>query len=138
MQSQRAEAGNKTTIIVRPDQKSFLRKDDYFPRYLCLMPYPTAPTTFDELVRLIPPRGANNRYRFTATHKPFELEIGRNETNIVQLSFSAPGDRTTFWPCIRTVESLTSQRAIWSHWQRFLEDPESYLTWKHIGNSAAA
>jgi len=34
---------------------------------------------------------------------------------------------------VRTVESLTSQRAVWSHWQKFLEDPDDYLTWKHIG-----
>jgi hypothetical protein len=103
-----------------------------------LMIYPPAPTTFDELVKLIPPRGATNRYRFIAADKPFDLQIGRNELNIVFLSFRVPDDKTTFWPCIRTVESLTSQRAIWSHWQKFLEDPDSYLTWKYIGDSAAA
>ena len=102
------------------------------------MSYPAAPTTFDELIKLIPQRGGAIRYRFTAADKPFELHIGRNEANIVHMSFSAPDENTTFWPCIRTVESLTSQRAIWSHWERFLEDPDSYLTWKYIGNSAAA
>jgi hypothetical protein len=110
--------------------------------YCCLnlrpVPYPPAPTTFDELLKLIPPRGATNRYRFTVANAPFELHIGRNEVNIVHLSFSTPDGHTTFWPCIRTVESLTSRRAVWSHWQRFLEDPGSYLTWKYIGNSAAA
>jgi hypothetical protein len=100
--------------------------------------YPPAPTTFDELVKLIPPRGAINRYRFISADKPFELGIARNQANIVYLSFCTPDDRATFWSCVRTVESLTSQRAVWSQWQRFLEDPDSYLTWKYIGNSAAA
>jgi hypothetical protein len=97
--------------------------------------YPPAPTTFDELVKLIPSRGSICKHRFVVADKPFELQIGRNEANIVHLSFSAPDDHTTFWPCIRTVESLTSQRAIWSHSQRFLEDPDSYLTWKYIGKA---
>jgi hypothetical protein len=37
------------------------------------MLYLPAPTTFDELVKLIPPRGDTNRYRFVVTEKPFEL-----------------------------------------------------------------
>lgn len=35
--------------------------------------------------------------------------------------------------CVRTVESLTSQRAVWTHYQKFLADPDSYLTWKYVG-----
>jgi len=53
--------------------------------------------------------------------------------NVVFLEFCAPDDRTTFLPCIRTVESLTAQRVIWHHWQQFLSDPDSYLSWKYIG-----
>ena len=106
--------------------------------YLQYMPYPSAPATFDELIQLIPPRGSTNVYRFQSADKPFELRIGRNSSNIVYLNFCTPDDTATFWPCVRTIESLTSQRAIWAHWQRFLEDPDSYLAWKYIGNSAAA
>jgi hypothetical protein len=101
------------------------------------MTYQPPPTTFDDLVKLIPARGTTSRYRFIAADKPFELQIGRNEANIVHLSFSTPDDRTTFWPCVRTVESLTSQRAVWSHWQRFLAEPDDYLTWKYIGKPLA-
>jgi hypothetical protein len=101
---------------------------------LCVI-YPPAPITFDELIKLIPPRGATNRCRFIAAGRPFELQIGRNQLNIVFLSFQVPNDKANFWPCIRTVESLTSQRSIWSHWQKFLEDPDGYLTWKYIGKA---
>ena len=97
------------------------------------MPYPPAPTTFEDLIQLIPPRGTIGKHRFIVAGKPFELEISRNETNIVFLSFRAPDGKTTYWPCIRTVESLTRQRIIWSHWQKFLADPDDYLTWKYIG-----
>lgn len=65
--------------------------------------------------------------------KPFELEISRNRWNIVFLSFCLPDEKTKFWPCVRTVESLTSQQAVWSVWQRFLANPDMYLTWKYIG-----
>ena len=53
--------------------------------------------------------------------------------NIVWLEFCASDEKTAFWPCFRTIESLTPQRAVWMHWQKFLEDPETYLTWKYIG-----
>ena len=53
--------------------------------------------------------------------------------NVVFLSFFVPDNQWTFWPCVRTVESLTTQRTIWAHWQRFLTDPDHYLTWKYIG-----
>jgi hypothetical protein len=56
------------------------------------MTYPSAPTTFDELVKLIPPRGATNRYRFIAADKPFELQIGRTSLNVLSLTFCAPDD----------------------------------------------
>jgi hypothetical protein len=102
------------------------------------MPYPSAPATFEELVKLIPPRGAIAKHRFTINGKPFELEIGRTHYNVVHLAFGVPVDRAQYWPRVRVVESLTSQRALWSHWQRFLEDPDRYLTWKYIDNSAAA
>jgi hypothetical protein len=55
--------------------------------------------------------------------------------NIVCLEFCIPDPPWQFWSCVRRVESLTSQRAVWSHWQRFLDDPDSYLTWKYIGES---
>jgi hypothetical protein len=58
--------------------------------------------------------------------------------NIVCLEFCVPDNQWTFWPCIRTVESLTSQRAVWAHWLKFLENPDSYLTWKYIGSSSVA
>jgi hypothetical protein len=35
--------------------------------------YPPAPTSFEDLIQLIPPRGANNRYRFNVADRPFEL-----------------------------------------------------------------
>jgi hypothetical protein len=37
------------------------------------MLYVPARMTFDELAKLIPPRGDANRYRFVVTEKPFEL-----------------------------------------------------------------
>jgi hypothetical protein len=100
--------------------------------------YPPAPTSFDDLIQLIPPRGSISKHRFVTADKPFELRIGRNQINVVFLSFCVPDEIWTFWPCVRTVESLTSQRAVWSHWQKFLEDPDDYLTWKYIGSSSVA
>ena len=97
------------------------------------MPYPPAPTTFEDLIQLIPPRGAIGKHRFIVTDKSFELRIGRNQINVVFLSFCVPDEMWAFWPCVRTVESLTSQRAVWSHWQKFLADPDDYLTCKYIG-----
>jgi hypothetical protein len=96
------------------------------------VPYPPAPTTFEDLIQLIPHRGCITKFRFIKDDKPFELRIGRNQINVVFLSFCVPDERWTFWPSVRTMESLTSQRAVWSHWQKFLEDPDSYLTWKYI------
>jgi hypothetical protein len=58
--------------------------------------------------------------------------------NVMFLGFCVPDEMWTFWPCVRTVESLTSQRAVCSLWQKFLEDPDGYLTWKYIGGSSAA
>ena len=84
-------------------------------------------------MQLIPTRGNISIHRFIIAGKPFELQIGRNHGNIVFLSFGVPDDRASYWPCIRTVESLTSQRSVWTHWQRFLADPDDYLTWKYIG-----
>jgi len=98
--------------------------------------YPPAPTTFDELMHLIPPRGTITKHRFVVAGKPFELQIGRNTGNIVWLEFCLPDPPWHFWTCIRRVESLTSQRAVWAHWQRFLDDPDAYLTWRYIGNSS--
>jgi hypothetical protein len=95
--------------------------------------YPPAPTTFDELVKLIPHRGATKRYRFDVANRSFESQVGRNQADLVHLAFSSPHNRASFWPCTRTVGSLTSQRSEWSHWKKLLNDPDSYLTWKHIG-----
>jgi len=53
-------------------------------------------------------------YWFVTADKPFELRVGRNLINVVFLSFCAPDGKTTFWPCVRTVESLTSRRTVWS------------------------
>jgi hypothetical protein len=100
------------------------------------MSYPPAPTTFEDLIQLIPPRGSISKHRFVKDGKPFELRIGRNQINVVFLSFCAPDGRTAYWPCVWTVESLTSQRAVWAHWQKFLADPDMYLTWKYIGSSS--
>jgi len=108
---------------------------DGFSLYLCLMTYPPAPTTFDELMKLIPPRDTITKHRFTIAEKPFELQIGRSSENVVWLEFCVPEPPWQFWPRIRTVESLTSQRAIWLHWQKFLADPDMYLTWKYIGKA---
>jgi hypothetical protein len=97
------------------------------------MSYLLAPTTFDELIQLIPPRGSISKHRFVITEKPFELQIGRSSMNVVFLSFCVPDAKMTIWPCVRTVESLTTQRSVWWHWQEFLVHPDSYLTWKYIG-----
>ena len=71
--------------------------------------------------------------------RPTEERWTRSGTNIVFLSFCVPDEMWTFWPCVRTVESITSQRAVWSHWRKFLEDPDSYLTWKYsVGNRKGA
>jgi len=55
--------------------------------------------------------------------------------NVVCLEFCVPDGQWTFWPHVRTIESLTSQRSLWSHWQKLLEDPHSYLTWKYVGKA---
>ena len=102
------------------------------------MTYPPAPTAFEDLIQLIPPRGSITKFRFIKGDRPFELRIGRNQINVVFLSFCVPDEKWTFWPCVRTVESLTSQRAVWSHWQKFLKDPDMYLTWKSVGSSSMA
>jgi hypothetical protein len=99
------------------------------------MTYPPAPTTFDELIKLIPPRGQNRKHRFILAERPFELQIGRTSMNVVWFTFGVPDDRWQFWPPVRTVESLTRQRDVWAHWQKFLENPDMYLTWKYIGSS---
>ena len=87
------------------------------------MAYPSAPATFDDLIKLIPPRGAIARHRFTCDGKPFELEIGRTQYDVVHLAFCLSDERAQYWPRVRVVESLTSKRALWSHRQRFLEYP---------------
>jgi hypothetical protein len=74
--------------------------------------YQPASTSFEDLIQLIPARGNISTYRFITADKPFELRVGRNQINIVFLSFCVPDGKTTFWPCIRTIESLTSQRAV--------------------------
>jgi hypothetical protein len=96
------------------------------------MTCPPAPSTFDDLVRLIPPRGQLRSYRLVLDEKQFELRIGRNDLNIVFMSFCVPDGRNDFFPCVRTVESLTSQRDIWKHWQRFMSDPDEYLTFRRF------
>lgn len=54
------------------------------------MTYPPAPTTFDELMKLIPPRESICKHRFVMAKKLFELKMGRNQLNIVFLSFRIP------------------------------------------------
>jgi hypothetical protein len=53
------------------------------------------------------------------------------------LHFHCPANHSAFlWNEIasfRTVELLTSPRGFCSHWKKFLEDPDDYLTWKYIG-----
>jgi len=95
--------------------------------------HPPAPTTFEDFIQLIPARGSIRTNRFVIAEKPFELQIGRNHGNIVFLSFGVPDDHASYWPCTRMIESLTSQRAVWAHWQNFLADPDDYLTWQYIG-----
>ena len=62
------------------------------------MTYPPAPTTFDELMKLIPPRDTITKHRFIIADKPFELQIGRNQLNIVFPGYRVPDNRWTFWP----------------------------------------
>lgn len=101
--------------------------------YLRLVTFPPAPTTFEDVIQLIPPREQINKHRFVLGERPFELQIGRTSMNVVWLTFCVPDPRWEFWPNVRTVESLTTQRAVWAYWQQFLEDPEMYLTSKYIG-----
>jgi hypothetical protein len=55
------------------------------------------------------------------------------------LHFHSPANHWAFlWDeiaSVRSVESLTSQHAVWSHWQKFLENPDDYLTWNYIGGN---
>jgi hypothetical protein len=52
--------------------------------------------------------------------------------NAVWMTFCVPDPQWIFGPNVRTVESMTSQRAVWAYWQQFLEDPDMYLTSKYI------
>lgn len=52
--------------------------------------------------------------------------------NVVWMTFSVPDQPWEFWPTVRRVESLTTQRAVWAYWHQFLEDPDMYLTWKYM------
>jgi hypothetical protein len=96
------------------------------------MPYPPSPTTFEEVIQLIPRQRKIDRHRFMIGDKPFELTIGRNDSNIVFLEFGMPHPTFEFFPTTRTVESLQTQRQIWSVWEKFLADPDDYLTWKRF------
>ena len=95
---------------------------------LFLLKSPPTPKEFDELVKLIPPRGSISKHHFVVADRPFELRISRNRMNVVFFSFCVPDGKTTLWSCIRTIQSLTSQRGVWLHWQKFLDHPDMYLT----------
>lgn len=58
--------------------------------------------------------------------------------NVVWMTFGVPDDRWQFWRPVSAVESLTSQRDVWAHWQKFLEDPDSYSTFTYIRSSSVA
>jgi hypothetical protein len=107
----------------------------YQSMYLRRMTYPPTPSTFEDVIQLIPPRDKISKYRFSLSDKLFEIQIGRTSMNIVWLTFCVPDPRWEFWPNVRTVESLTTQRAVWAYWQQFLENPDMYLTSKYIGGS---
>jgi hypothetical protein len=94
--------------------------------------YPDAPTTFEEVIKLIPRQGKIDRHRFKLGDKPFELTIGRNDMNMVFLEFGVPNTHFEFFSTTRTVDSLASQRQIRSVWENFLADPDDYLTWKRF------
>ena len=64
--------------------------------YLPFVPYPPAPTEFEDVIRLIPFRGTITKNRFMIIDKPFELRIGRNESNIVFLEFCVPVERVAY------------------------------------------
>jgi hypothetical protein len=96
------------------------------------MPYPPAPTSFDDVIRLVPPRDKIIKHRFTRNERSFEIQIGRNESDFVFIDFCASDEKNEFYPCVRSVGGLMTQRAIWSVWERFLTDPDDHLTWKRF------
>jgi len=101
------------------------------------MTYPNAPTTFEEIVKLIPKRGKVVKYRFVLGDKPFEIQIGRNDMNIVWITFGVPQPRFEFYDITRTVEPLMTQRQVWSVWEKFQKDPDDYLTWRRFAVKVA-
>jgi hypothetical protein len=98
----------------------------------CSMMYPNAPTTFEEIVKLIPKRGKIERHRFMIGEKPFELTIGRNDSDFVFMQFGVPHSTFQFFPTTRTLEGMQTQRQIWAVWEKFMTDPDDYLTWKRF------
>ena len=62
-----------------------------------------------------------------------DIKIGRNDLNVVFLEFGVPDDKNDFYNCIRTIGSLTRQRAIWSVWEKFIADPDEDLTFRRFG-----
>ena len=94
--------------------------------------YPNAPTTFEDVIRLVPPRGKIQKHRFVLGDRPFEIQIGRNDMNIVWITFGVPQPHFEFHDVTRKVESLMTQRQVWAVWERFLKDPDEYLTWKRF------
>jgi len=108
-----------------------------FDNIFSVMFHPQAPTTFEDVIRLVPPRGKIVRHRFVLGDKPFEIEIGTNDSNPVFIDFCAPDGKNEYYPCIRSVGGLMSQRAIWSVWERFLADLDDYLSWKRFEVTAS-
>jgi hypothetical protein len=63
---------------------------DWSSSYLFLVTYPPAPTTFEDLIRLIPQRGVIAKRRLVSSDKRFELRIDRNGINVAFLTFGVP------------------------------------------------
>jgi hypothetical protein len=96
------------------------------------MPYPPAPTTFDEVIKMVPHRGEICKHRFMLGDKPIELTIGRSDSDFVFLELGMPDPHFEFYRGTRTVEGMMTQRQILDVWQKFLADPDDDLTSKRF------
>ena len=69
--------------------------------------------------------------------KPFELTIGRNDIDILFMSFVVPDPNFEFYRVERTLEGMHTQRQVWGVWAKFLADPDDYLTGKKFDFKAS-
>lgn len=90
-------SGENQFVQVPTGTCSMIAGTKKFNSYFLLVIYPPAPTTFEEVVQLIPPREKIGKHRFVVDDKPFELHIARTSMNVVWLKFCVPDHRWQFW-----------------------------------------